>query len=62
MLLPEDEVNCQDEACEACEVVPLEGVALDEEYGKESEDHQRDNLLNNLKLPYVEGTTIHGAT
>ena len=51
LLLSKDKVHCQDQAAEACEMVPLEGVALDEEYGKEREDHQRDNLLDNLELP-----------
>ena len=35
-------------------MVPLEGVTLDKEHGKECEDHQRDNLLDNLELPESE--------
>ena len=50
-LLPKDKVNSQDQAAEACEVVPLKRIALDKQNGKEREDHQRDNLLDNLELP-----------
>ena len=55
-LLSKDKVYCQDQAAEAGEVVPLEGVALDKQNGKEREDHQRDNLLDNLELPECEWT------
>ena len=57
LLLSKDKVYCQDQAAEAGEVVPLEWVALDEQNGKEREDHQRDNLLDNLELPEGEWTT-----
>ena len=50
-LLPKDKIDGGDKACKAGEVVPLEGVALDKQNGKEREDHQRDNLLDNLELP-----------
>ena len=50
-LLPKDKIDGGDKAGKACEVVPLEGVALDKQHGKEREDHQRDNLLDNLELP-----------
>ena len=50
-LLPKDKIDGGDKAGKAGEVVPLEGVALDKEHGKEREDHQRDNLLDNLELP-----------
>ena len=43
-------------------MVPLEGVALDKEYGKEREDHQRDNLLDNLELPEGKWAAQLGAT
>ena len=43
-------------------MVPLEGVTLDKEHGKECEDHQRDNLLDNLELPECEWTAELVAT
>ena len=61
-LLPKDKVNCQDQAAEACEVVPLKRIALDKQNGKEREDHQRDNLLDNLELPESKWTAELVAT
>ena len=36
-------------------MIPLQGVALDKQYGKESKDNKRYDLLNNLQLPQGEG-------
>ena len=61
-LLPKDKIDGGDKAGKACEVVPLKWIALDKEYGKEREDHQRDNLLDNLELPERKWTAQLGAT
>lgn len=60
-LLPKDKIDSGNKACKAGEVVPLERVALDKEHGKEREDHQRDNLLDNLELPERKWTAQLGA-
>ena len=61
-LLSKDKVDRQDEAGKSCEVIPAQGVALDEQHRKECKDHQRDNLLNDLQLPEGEGTSEFCAT
>ena len=47
---------------ETCYMVPLQRIALDKEHGKQREDRQRDNLLDNLALPEGKWTAQLGAT
>ena len=59
-LLSEYEVDRGDKAGEARKMIPLQGVALDEQHGEQREDHKRDNLLDNLQLPQREGASELG--
>ena len=39
-------------------MVPVELLVLEDEVGNDGEDHQRDALLNDLKLDEVEGASV----
>lgn len=46
----EDKKNSQDQAGKACQVVPLESFGFEKQEGKDGEDGQRDDFLNDFKL------------
>lgn len=56
--LVEHEVHGQHQADEGGEVVPVQGLALEEDGGEEGENHQRDDLLDDLELHQREGTAV----
>ena len=60
MLFQEDEEHREDQAEEGGEVVPLEGLALEEEVDDDREDGQGDGFLDDLQLHEVEGTAVAG--
>ena len=47
-LLQKHEEDCENQAHEGGEVVPMKGFTLEEEGDNESEDDQRDNFLNDF--------------
>ena len=49
-LLHKDKIDSRNQADKGSEVVPLQGLALEEEGGKDCEDYQRDNLLHHFEL------------
>ena len=59
-LLAEDEVDGQNQAEEAGQVVPAQGVRAHEDQGEDREDREGDSLLDDLQLPDREGTSELG--
>ena len=57
-LFPEYEVHRKNQEAEADEVVVGKTLRLEEQYGEQREDNQRDSLLNDLQLPEVERATV----
>ena len=57
-LFHEGEEDGEDEAPEGGEVVPVEGLALEEEVDDEGEDAQGDGFLDDLELHEVEGAAV----
>lgn len=39
-------------------MIPVQRLTLEEDGGEEGENHQRDDLLNNLELHQREGTAV----
>lgn len=56
--LVEHEVHRQHQADEGGKVVPVQRLALEEDGGEEGENHQCDDLLNDLELHQREGTSV----
>ena len=54
----EDEVDGGDEAEGGGGMVPVELLVLEDDVGNDGEDHQRDALLDDLKLDKVEGASV----
>ena len=56
--LPENEIDRQDQQAESDEVVVGEGLVLEEEEHEYGEDGERQELLDDLELPEVEGAAV----
>ena len=57
-LFHEHEVDGQDEADEGGYMVPVEGLASEDQYGKGGEYGQGDDFLDYLELDEVEWTAV----
>ena len=57
-LFKEHEEHCQHQAHEGGEMIPLDGLPLEDEHHYDSEDRQGNNLLNYLQLQQVEGPAV----
>ena len=57
-LLQENEEDGEDEAGEGGQVVPLEGLALEDEKDDDREDRQGDDFLDDLQLHQVERAAV----
>ena len=57
-LFQEYEEHREDQAGESRQVVPLEGLALEEEVDDDREDGQRDGFLDDLELHQIERAAV----
>ena len=57
-LFIEHEVHRQHQADKSGKMIPVQRLTLEEDGGEEGENHQRDDLLNNLELHQREGTAV----
>ena len=57
-LLEKDEEDGEDDAGESGDVVPLDGLPLEENGDDEGEDRQRNDLLDDLQLHKVERAAV----
>ena len=62
MLFQEGEEDGEDEAGESDEVVPVDGLSLEDEEDDDREDRQGDDLLDDLQLDEVERSAVLGVT
>ena len=60
MLFQEGEEDGEDEAGEGDEVVPVDGLPLEDEEDDDGEYRQGDDLLDDLKLDKVERSSVLG--
>ena len=61
-LFQEGEEDGEDDAEEGDDVVPVDGLSLEDEGDDDGEDGQGDDLLDDLELDEVEGTAVLGIT
>ena len=61
-LLQEDEKDGKNEAAECGEMVPLQGLSLEQEHRDERKDRQGDDFLDDFQLHEVERTTVFRKT
>ena len=61
-LLQEGEEDGEDQAGEGCEMVPVEGLSLEDEQDDYREDRKGDHFLDDLELDEVERTAVLGVT
>lgn len=54
----EHKIDCQHETEESRYMIPLQLLPLKENIGNDTEDHEGDNLLDNLELHEGEGTSV----
>ena len=57
-LLQEGEEDGEDQAGEGCEMVPVEGLSLEDEQDDDGEYGEGDYFLDDLELDQVEGTSV----
>lgn len=60
MLFQEGEEDCEDEAGESDEVVPVDGLSLEDEEDDDGEDSEGDDFLDDLELDEVERAAVLG--
>ena len=58
LLFQEDEEDRKDQAGEGREMVPLEGLALEQEHRHDREHRQRNDLLDDFQLHEVERAPV----
>ncbi len=58
-LLQENEEDCHYEADEGGDVIPVQGLALEEYHHKDSKDRKGYNFLNDLELHQGERTSVY---
>ena len=61
-LLQEGEEDGENQAGEGCEMVPVEGLSLEDEQDDYREDRKGDHFLDDLELDEVERTAVLGVT
>ena len=62
ILFQEGEEDCEDEAGESDEVVPVDGLSLEDEEDDDGEDREGDDFLDDLELDEIErAAVIHKA-
>lgn len=59
-LLQKDEEDGHDEAEEGGDVVPVEGLAFEQDGDDDGEDNEGDDLLNDFQLHEAEGAAVAG--
>ena len=60
MLFQEGEEDCEDEAGESDEVVPVDGLSLEDEEDDNGEDREGDDFLDDLELDEIERAAVLG--
>lgn len=58
MLFHEYKIDCENEAHESGEMIPMKLLSLEENHSKEGEYCQRDSFLNHLKLHEGERAAV----
>ena len=53
-----DKIDGSNEATKSGDVVPMEGLSLEEHGHDDGEDEQRDDFLNHFELNELEGTAV----
>ena len=56
--LLEYEINCEYQADECCEVVPMKLLPLEEHVGNDAENYQRDDFLYDFQLHQREWSSV----
>ena len=59
-LLQEGEEDGEDDAGEGCDVVPVDGLSLEDEQDDYREDGEGDNLLDDFELDEIERAAVLG--
>ena len=56
--LHEHKINCENQANEGSQVIPMQGFALEEDRSENGKDNQGNHLLNDLQLHEGERTSV----